>query len=272
MIFDTVQDCTPVHSPPMMEPFWAGDKKAWDLRQPFAELPGQLGSLNSADHDAQWQRAVAGLDMALQPIVNIHTGACYGYEALLRNFGDAGFATPSNMFEVAHAAGRLADLEMGVREKSIIKFSALPNRDRAKLFINIDNRTLTAGGDLHARTQAILKAYALPETSIVFEISERHPLGEPLAAAAMLRAFRANNFRLAIDDFGTGFSGLQMLYFAEPDFLKIDRFFISDIAAEFEEEAVPLADRQHRPSVGGRGTGGRCRNRTGILCLQGDRL
>ncbi|HIJ39141.1 MAG TPA: EAL domain-containing protein, partial [Rhodospirillaceae bacterium] len=104
------------------------------------------------------------------------------------------------------------------------------NRDHAKLFINIDNRTLAPGVDLHAETRAVIDAYGLSPSSIVFEISERHPLGQPDLAVAMLKVFRENSYRLAIDDFGSGFSGLQMLYFAEPEFLKIDRFFVSDIA------------------------------------------
>ena len=37
-------------------------------------------------------------------------------------------------------------------------------------------------------------------------------------------------FKLAIDDFGRGFSEVQMLFGYQPDFIKIDRFFISGLA------------------------------------------
>ena len=33
------------------------------------------------------------VDYAFQPIVNIHSGVCYGYEALLRNHAEAGFSS-----------------------------------------------------------------------------------------------------------------------------------------------------------------------------------
>ena len=178
-----------------------------------------------------WPGLLARLDIALQPIVNIHTGVCFGYEGLMRNFGDAGFASPLDLLEAAHGAGRLVDVEMAVREKCIGKFAGLPDRDRAKLFINIDNRLLTTSNNLFARTKVVLDAYRMIEPPIVFEISERHPLGPPATVGSIPKQFRDNGYGLAIDDFGTGFSGLQMLYFAEPDFLKIDRFFISDIAA-----------------------------------------
>ena len=42
-------------------------------------------------------------------------------------------------------------------------------------------------------------------------------------------AYKQQAYRIAIDDFGTGFSGLQLLYHSEPDFIKIDRFFIEGI-------------------------------------------
>ena len=35
--------------------------------------------------------------------------------------------------------------------------------------------------------------------------------------------------KIAIDDFGAGYSGLTLLYHSEPDYIKIDRFFIANI-------------------------------------------
>lgn len=199
--------------------------ETWDRRQPHLSLRGGNSSPDL------WPATLARLDVALQPIVNIHTGVCFGYEGLMRNFAESGYATPLDLLEAAHRAGRLVDVEMAMREKCIGKFAGLPDRDRAKLFINIDNRLLTTNHNLFARTKVVLDAYRIGEPSIIFEISERHPLGPPAIVENIPRQFRDNGYGLAIDDFGTGFSGLQMLYFAEPDFLKIDRFFISDIAA-----------------------------------------
>ena len=36
----------------------------------------------------------AGLDIAFQPIVDIHTGRVFGYEALMRNFQRTGHSSP----------------------------------------------------------------------------------------------------------------------------------------------------------------------------------
>jgi EAL domain-containing protein (putative c-di-GMP-specific phosphodiesterase class I) len=48
------------------------------------------------------ERKLKLLDYAFQPIVNIHTGMTYGYEALLRNVQAAGFASIASFFDEIH--------------------------------------------------------------------------------------------------------------------------------------------------------------------------
>jgi EAL domain-containing protein (putative c-di-GMP-specific phosphodiesterase class I)/GGDEF domain-containing protein len=185
--------------------------------------------------DSHWRGIVAVLDMAFQPIVNIHTGACFGYEALLRNTDAAGFSSIQAFFDACHALGVLADMELVLREKAVAKFVQLGHWRQSKLFFNLDNRALDNGA-LADRTRRLLEAYGVEESQMVFEISERHPFARPSDASALLTEVKRRGFRLAIDDFGTGFSGLQLLYAAEPDVLKIDRFFVSDIANDAKKK------------------------------------
>lgn len=180
--------------------------------------------------------AVERLTIALQPVVGIHSGVCHGYEALLRGTEAAGYASIQDFFDSCHAGGHLAEVEMALREKAVAAFASLPHHPRAKLFLNIDNRALAIEGDPARRTRAILDRHGLPESSVVFEISERHPLDSGMDAVSTFRHFKRQGFRLAIDDFGTGFSGLQLLYYSEPDYLKIDRFFVADIATDSKKK------------------------------------
>ena len=64
-------------------------------------------------------------------------------------------------------------------------------------------------GDLPARTRALVERYGVAESAVVFELSERHPFGQPAEVMPVINHYKRNNFRLAIDDFGTGFSGLR---------------------------------------------------------------
>ncbi len=65
-----------------------------------------------------------------------------------------------------------------------------------------------------------------------FEISERHRIPDNERMQSLCQSCHSHGFRMAIDDFGTGFSGMQLLYRTEPDYLKIDQFFVQGIAAD----------------------------------------
>jgi len=185
-----------------------------------------------------WQEIAAVLDFAFQPIVNIHTGACFGFEGLLRNVKKAGFDSIQAVFDTAFVDRSLPQVEMWLREKAIRRFADSGFARQAHLFLNLDNRVLEFENDTTTpATNKLLDEYDVPRGSVCFEISERHPfLQKSGKNNASLLAKKQEGFKIAIDDFGTGFSGLQMLYYAEPDFIKIDRFFISDISTDSKKK------------------------------------
>jgi diguanylate cyclase (GGDEF)-like protein len=176
-----------------------------------------------------WADIVPLLDFAFQPIVNIHTGVCFGYEALLRNTAAAGFPSVGDVFDCAYHEKSLFTLEMLLRNKAVEKFSWLKDSDRYKLFYNIDNRVVEMEDYHQGETSAILDRHGVSRDSLCIEISERHQLLIGEEKKDKLMRHYSDIFKVALDDFGTGYSGLQLLYFAEPDFIKIDRFFINGI-------------------------------------------
>ncbi|MBF0257549.1 MAG: GGDEF domain-containing protein [Desulfamplus sp.] len=180
-------------------------------------------------HDDKWIGRLSKIDFAFQPIVNSHTGVCYGYEALLRNYRDAGFETIDSFFNQAYNDQSLHNIDIMLREKAIQKFSLLPKEQSVKLFFNIDGRILGSGDYESGNTTKILKSHCLPNDTVCFEISEKYEFVNPREMVKVLKTYRSQGFNIAMDDYGVGFSGLQMLYYTEPEFIKIDRFFIHDI-------------------------------------------
>jgi EAL domain-containing protein (putative c-di-GMP-specific phosphodiesterase class I)/GGDEF domain-containing protein len=183
-----------------------------------------------------WLAIINRLDFAFQPIVNIHTGSCIGYEALLRNVREAGFAGIPEFFDLCHSQGALAVVEGELRRKALEKFARLEGAPRMKLFLNVDNRTFASAASDRDGIKEAATLHGIPETGIVLEISERYPFDNATDPGLALKALKRETFKIALDDFGTGFSGLKMLYVAEPDFLKIDRFFIIDIAGDSKKK------------------------------------
>ncbi len=183
----------------------------------------------SESHGSKWLNKIAYIDYAFQPIVNIHTGLCYGYEALMRNHQAAGFDSIEDFFDTAWKEGALHEAELLLREKAVAKFARLPRENKPRLFMNMDNRALVPNGHETDSTLEILAAHGLSQDDICFEISERLYHCHPRQLMCMLDAYRMKRYKIAMDDYGVGFSGLQMLYYSEPDIVKIDRFFIQDI-------------------------------------------
>ncbi|WP_084462589.1 bifunctional diguanylate cyclase/phosphodiesterase [Oceanibaculum pacificum] len=169
------------------------------------------------------------VDYAFQPIVNIRTGSCYGYEALLRGSDAMGFPSVLHLFDHAYTENLLHKADLLLREKAIEKFSRLPFMRDAKLFFNLDPRVLQSSDYQPKQTVAILDRYGIDPRSVCFELTERHDMSSTADAMRIIQTYRSQSYRLAIDDFGTGFSGLKLLYDYQPDKVKIDRFFITGI-------------------------------------------
>jgi diguanylate cyclase (GGDEF)-like protein len=185
--------------------------------------------------ERKWDGILSVLDYALQPIVNIHTGYCYGYEALLRNVEAAGFSAIGHLFDQAERDGVLAHVDQRLLHDAIVKFSRLEWASKSKLFYNLDNRVFSHGNARWLPDCLLQGPLAHFKDCVCLEISERHELHNLLHMKGALGDFRAKGLRLAIDDFGTGYSGLQLLYLTQPDFIKIDRFFIQDIATDVKK-------------------------------------
>jgi EAL domain-containing protein (putative c-di-GMP-specific phosphodiesterase class I) len=188
-------------------------------------------------------RIVDNVDFAFQPIVNIHTGASYGFEALLRGHVEAGFSSIQALFDEAYRRHMLHRVDVVIKEKVIAKFVRLCERlDKPKgdirLFLNLDNRLLNSADYQPGVTPGILLRHGFPPSALCLEISERHENAMAREASNLLAAYQREAYKLAIDDFGAGYSGLQLLYQYKPNFLKIDRFFISGIDADQKKKLL----------------------------------
>jgi diguanylate cyclase (GGDEF)-like protein len=194
-------------------------------RSPTPHLPVQGARFTPA----QWDAIAAPLDFAFQPIVNIQNGECFGYEALLRNVDTTQFRDIPGFFEAAFCDGMLYRIDLQLRAKAIAKFAQLPNAGRVKLFYNIDNRCHEMPDYAPGRTSPILARHGLYPEAMYLEISELHDLSSEARTEEVVEAYRRQGYRLAVDDYGVGFSQFKSLYLCQPDVIKIDRFFITNI-------------------------------------------
>lgn len=182
----------------------------------------------SADAKAFIEMAKQVLDFAFQPIVDIHNGTVFGYEALMRHHDKMGVETIFEVFDRAEDLNILHRFDMVVRARVISKFSKLPRSHRTRLFYNLDNRIITSPDYFRGGTMALLQQYDLPASILTLEISERHEVSMQMAEKNLAR-YRGEDYSTAIDDFGAGYAGLKLLHEHQPDYIKIDKSLIQGI-------------------------------------------
>ncbi len=172
------------------------------------------------------------LDIAFQPIVDIHTGRVFGFEALTRNVQALGFSSPTEFFDRCYDDGQLAQVEEYLITQAFDKFVRIEGHKTLKLFVNLDGRNIMAGPKLGLVIAALRDRYGLTNANLALEVSERHALSETEGGVPALLNLRTQFGALTLDDFGSGHANLQLFYHVEPSILKLDRFIISSIGSD----------------------------------------
>jgi diguanylate cyclase (GGDEF)-like protein len=188
------------------------------------------------------RRAVAGLlrdqplRAALQPIVRLHDGAIMAWEALCR-------FTPTDELESAEdlfraAAGGLEEPLDSACLRAGLQHGA--HADQAPLFLNATIATLLAGDALE-RLNRLLAEVRLETTRVVLELSERAPIVDLGALVRATADLRAAGFRIAVEDAGSGHASMRVIAELRPDFIKIDRSLIHQLATNNARRALVVS-------------------------------
>lgn len=176
------------------------------------------------------QEIAQKVTFAFQPIVNIHNAKTFAFEALIRDVEKCGVNSIDEFFNKAFKENYLHSLDLLLRQKALSLFKQIKVPPYVKLFYNLDNRILNVSDFRSGLTSELLEKESFSSENLCFEVSEKQEL---LILGAndnvLLNFYKSQGYKIAIDDFGTGFSGFKLLYGSSPDFIKIDRFFISQL-------------------------------------------
>ncbi len=168
---------------------------------------------------------------AFQPIVHVDTGIAHGYEALLRGVDRLGLNPIGALFDLAYHRGWLGPLERLLQTKAIDAFAEIPS-DTVRLFLNVDARRVAAAEAVAEEIAERLDARGIARDRFCLEIPETQDLATGDGALGVFRRLKEAGGHLALDDFGQGYSRLRLLHEHQPDYVKIDRYFISGVSAE----------------------------------------
>lgn len=165
-----------------------------------------------------------------QPIVDLRRGEVLGHEALIRGPEGSELYSPLDLFKTAMELGVQHRLELLCRRLSLEAYARLELE--GKLFLNVSASLLGTPEHCEGLTAEWLKLLDIPLDSIVIEISEQHPFDNYGLTLEAIQYYKGMGFKVAVDDLGTGYSGLKLWSELQPDYVKIDRYFIHNVDRE----------------------------------------
>ncbi|MCL4557008.1 MAG: EAL and GGDEF domain-containing protein [Gammaproteobacteria bacterium] len=165
-----------------------------------------------------------------QPIIHLDDGSILGYEALLRGPEATCFHAPIPLFQAAEAVGRLFELECIARKKAIQRFIELDLP--GKLFLNMSPMSLQDPNFQSGQTLALIDSFGFSPQRIVIEITEHHPVQDYQLLIKAVEHYRGMGFTIALDDLGEGHSSLRLWSELRPDYVKLDKHFVTHLEAE----------------------------------------
>jgi EAL domain-containing protein (putative c-di-GMP-specific phosphodiesterase class I)/DNA-binding NarL/FixJ family response regulator len=208
------------------------------LEQLFARLQTNPQALSARRLTAA---IVAGeMSLDLQPIVCMRTRQLQKLEALVRwEQPGAGVIAPGGFLAMAEAdaatINALAEWVVGAAVEA--------HRILVDLGIDMPIAVNISAQNLQDRTlpdrlEQRLRAGGMPPDHLFFEVSETAAFTDTTLTMDVLSRLALKGFRLSIDNFGTGYGSLALLRQMPFSEIKIDRSFVSEIAASRDARAI----------------------------------
>lgn len=162
--------------------------------------------------------------IAYQPIVRLHDHRVIAHEALMR---PADGASPLQLLDRARAEGTSGELETrAVRSAA----SGYDFAGGGLLLVNLSAHAILGGSTRPQQVLEALQAGGCDLRNFVVEITERDIVEDCRQLAHAIGYLRAAGVRVALDDFGNGHSNFELWHELSPEFVKIDRFLVQDLA------------------------------------------
>jgi EAL domain-containing protein (putative c-di-GMP-specific phosphodiesterase class I) len=169
-----------------------------------------------------------------QPIAE--SGRIVGFEALLRwQHPLLGRIPPIAFIPMAEADGIMPEIGGWVLERACREAMNWP-KDYI-VAVNVSAAEFLTSG-LTDRVSHTLDLVGLPPDRLELEITESVLLERTVNNLDTLNTLNVLGIRISLDDFGTQYSSLSYLKTFPFDTIKIDRYFITDLADDLKSQAI----------------------------------
>jgi EAL domain-containing protein (putative c-di-GMP-specific phosphodiesterase class I) len=205
--------------------------------------------------EAELRTAIAEhqLFVVYQPIINLRSGHCDGFEALVRwRHPVRGVVPPMEFIPIAEESGLIRELGTFVLNEACQQHMAWQagagRGDLVVMSVNL-SRAQLADPLLVQQVSHALQASGMPAAQLQLEVTESLAAQDE-QAQARLHELKALGLLLALDDFGTGYSSLACLHLLPVEVVKVDRSFVSQVEQSAHHKVLIEATVRVAQSLG----------------------
>jgi diguanylate cyclase (GGDEF)-like protein len=177
--------------------------------------------------------------LALQPAIDLTTGAATGVEALARwEHPRRGRLHPKDFVRAVETSELLAPFTRYIVDKALAAAASWRAEGiDVPVAVNLSARNLL-DSELPGDIAALLHRHAVPAARLVLEITETVVMSDLKVIDEVLSELRQMGVQLSVDDFGTGYSSLTFLTRIAVDEVKVDRSFVRAMADSPQAAAI----------------------------------
>jgi EAL domain-containing protein (putative c-di-GMP-specific phosphodiesterase class I) len=180
---------------------------------------------SAAKEVTEFKGIVSGthFNVALQPIIDIHSGEIHHFEALCRFHNAPMDDSPYRTITFAEETGLIHQFDLAMAKK-VIDVLAKTGRSqgpRVNIAVNVSGHSVSVPAYVDA-LHRLLRDSPWTKGRLMFEITESSRMTDLDVANNFIQTLRKMGYEISLDDFGAGAASFQYLSSLEVDVVKLD--------------------------------------------------
>ena len=206
-------------------------------------LSPKMQLLEISLHRAIKQHNFQEFEIYYQPIVDIASGKIVGAESLLRwQSPELGMIYPTEFIPLAESTGLIIPIGKWVLKRVCKQIKSWHDAGINSLIVAVNLSAIEFNQpDFIHNLVNFTSVNNLEPRDLEIELTESMIMQDVNSAIATMSKLQSLGVKIAIDDFGTGYSSLIYLKNLPINTLKIDRYFIHNVAKDSQKSAITKA-------------------------------
>jgi EAL domain-containing protein (putative c-di-GMP-specific phosphodiesterase class I)/FixJ family two-component response regulator len=218
-------------------------KKYLSTQTRINNLSPKMQLLEICLHRAIKQHKFQEFEIYYQPIVDIASGKIVAAESLLRwQSPELGIVYPTEFIPLAESTGLIVPIGKSVLKSVCKQIKIWRDAGINSLVITVNLSAIEFNQpDFINKIVNFITINNLQPDDLELELTESMIMQDVNSAIATMSKLQSLGIKIAIDDFGTGYSSLIYLKNLPINTLKIDRYFIHNVANDPQKSAITKA-------------------------------